>query len=633
MSEQTSNPADPDVSSVVNIAAYRFVTLNELPRRRDELKDLCNQLELKGSILLSEEGINLFVAGTRAAIDGLLKHLRSDPLLAEIETKESLSGRQPFNRMLVKIKDEIISFGVDGVDPRVRATSKLSAGTLKQWLDEGRRVHLLDTRNDYEVELGTFRNAHAVGVDHFRDFPEAVRSLPQEMHDEPVVMFCTGGIRCEKAGPFMEREGFSQVFQLDGGILKYFEECGGEHYDGDCFVFDQRVALNSKLEETSAQLCFSCYQALSDEDQSSPQYVPGQSCPHCFESSERKLTDLLASRNAAIRAAVNPLPGSVSYENRLPLNVPQKYAGHSLIDFLTERFPRVSRDEWLELIVAGRIVGRRLKQRNRAARRAERNRPIKELEVQPAPEQIVKEGERFDRLIPATIEPDVATNIEVVYEDDAIVVVNKPAPLPIHASGRFNRNTLESILNGIYRPQKLRIAHRLDADTSGIVVFSRTQAVARVVQPQFKERTVEKAYVVRVHGIPDVEKFSCCDSIQAEPSDNGLRIICSDGLPAETHFVVSQRFDDGTALIEASPVTGRTNQIRIHLWHCGFPVCGDPSYLRGGELGTNECLKVGDPPLCLHARSLTLTHPTTSARVSFSGNMPEWARGEFHQAT
>ena len=266
-----------EAAPIVNIAAYRFVTLGDLPRRRAELRELSDRLGLMGTILLSEEGINMFLAGGRSEIDELLGFVRSDTLLAELTVKESFSDRQPFRRMLVKIKEEIISFGVEGVDPRQQTSPKLPPHELKEWLDEGRPVTLLDTRNDYEIEVGTFRNALPIGVDEFRDFPDAVSRLNADLKEQPVVMFCTGGIRCEKAGPFMEQAGFQQIFQLDGGILKYFEECGGEHYDGDCFVFDQRVALDPKLQETGHELCFACQEILTEEDCRSPLYVPGQS--------------------------------------------------------------------------------------------------------------------------------------------------------------------------------------------------------------------------------------------------------------------------------------------------------------------------------------------------------------------
>ena len=151
------------------------------------------------------------------------------PGLADLMPKESESDEQPFNRMLVKIKKEIIAFGVDGIDPATRTSPKLAAQELKQWLDEGRPVTLLDTRNDYEVKLGTFNGAKILPISNFPQFSEAVRELEPDLKQQPIVMFCTGGIRCEKAGPFMEREGFEQIYQLEGGILKYFEEVGAAH--------------------------------------------------------------------------------------------------------------------------------------------------------------------------------------------------------------------------------------------------------------------------------------------------------------------------------------------------------------------------------------------------------------------
>ena len=154
---------------------------------------------------------------------------------------------------------------------------------LKEWLDQGRSVTLLDARNAYEVKLGTFRGAHTLDLDHFREFPIAAASLPHHLKDEPVVTFCTGGIRCEKAAPLLQKAGFAQVFQLDGGILRYFEECGGEHFEGDCFVFDKRVALDASLRETGAALCFVCQTPLTAIEQEDPRYVMSVSCPHCHK--------------------------------------------------------------------------------------------------------------------------------------------------------------------------------------------------------------------------------------------------------------------------------------------------------------------------------------------------------------
>ena len=263
----------------INLAGYRFAPLGELPELRDRLLRQTKLLGLRGTILLSTEGINLVIAGTRTATTEILATLRAIPGLADLTPKESSSAEQPFNRMLVKIKKEIIAFGVEGINPALRPTAKLSAATLKQWLDEGRPVTLLDTRNDYEIRMGTFRGARPAGINQFRDFPAAVAKLPATLKNQPVVMFCTGGIRCEKAGPLMEREGFTNVHQLDGGILKYFEDCGGAHYEGECFVFDRRVGVDPQLRETGSVICFNCQMPLTVAEQKDPRFVPDKSCP------------------------------------------------------------------------------------------------------------------------------------------------------------------------------------------------------------------------------------------------------------------------------------------------------------------------------------------------------------------
>jgi UPF0176 protein len=272
--------------SFLNISTYKFTPFESgaLPAIRERLLAVSTERKLKGTILLSTEGINLFVAGTPDDVQALLVEIRTLPGLADLAPKDSFSEEQPFNRMLVKIKKEIIAFGVDGIDPARKPAPKLAARTLKQWLDEGRPVTLLDTRNDYEVRLGTFKGAVDPRIDHFREFPDAVRKLPEELKHQPVVMFCTGGIRCEKAGPFMEREGFEQVFQLDGGILKYFEECGGAHYDGECFVFDRRVGVDPELKETGSVLCWNCQMPLTLVEQKDERYVYEKSCPYCFKA-------------------------------------------------------------------------------------------------------------------------------------------------------------------------------------------------------------------------------------------------------------------------------------------------------------------------------------------------------------
>ncbi|HKB90715.1 MAG TPA: sulfurtransferase, partial [Opitutaceae bacterium] len=542
------------MESFVNIAGYKFAPLAELKALRERLVGQCKEWGLKGTILLSTEGINLFVAGRASAIDLLVAALRAVPGLEELKPKVSESAEQPFSRMLVKIKKEIIAFGIPGISPGERTSPKLSAKTLKQWLDEGRPVTLLDTRNDYEVKLGTFKRAMPLGIDHFREFPEAVRKLPSEMKDQPIVMFCTGGIRCEKAGPFMEREGFKNIFQLDGGILKYFEECGSAHYDGECFVFDQRVGVDPSLQETESVQCFACQTPLSADDQSDARYVYGQSCPYCFKRTEEQMGELLAMRHEAIGRVVEPLPGSKAYDNYRPLNIPAAYEGRSLLDFLCG--------------VLGHYQPREAWQRTCEEQR------LLDVDRQPvSADQILRGGDRYLHLYTSTIEPDVNADIQLLHEDEAILVVNKPAPLPIHPAGRFNRNTLQFIPNAVYEPQAPRPAHRLDANTTGVVVFARTKRFAGVLQPQFARGDVEKIYLVRVQGHPAKDAFMCNAPISAEPGELGVREVDEvGGLASRTEFRVIERSADGTSLLEARPLTGRTNQIRIHLAQLGYPV-------------------------------------------------------------
>ena len=268
---------------ILNIAAYKFAELQHLEELREQLRSECRERGLKGSILLSPEGINLFIAGEMPSVEWILGRLRAIPGLEHLEPKISESEEQPFNRMLVKLKQEIIAFGVEGINPARHTSPRIAAKELKQWIDEGREFTLLDTRNTYEVKLGTFAGATTLPIRHFRKFPEAIRQLPEELKQRPIVSFCTGGIRCEKAAPFLELEGFQHVLQLDGGILKYFEECGGAHYEGECFVFDKRVGVDPALQETESQLCFACQEPLKPEELLDPRYVVEVSCPYCFK--------------------------------------------------------------------------------------------------------------------------------------------------------------------------------------------------------------------------------------------------------------------------------------------------------------------------------------------------------------
>lgn len=232
---------------ILNIAAYKFVPLEDLEPLRTELLDLCKSLELKGTILLAPEGINLFLAGIDTRVEAFLANLTARSAFAGLEVKRSLSDTQPFGKLLVKLKKEIIPLGRPDIDPARHPAPRLPAQELKRWLDAGKDVVLLDTRNVFEIEHGTFDGAVDLQLGNFRSFADRVKDLDPALKDKTIVTFCTGGIRCEKAAPLMLSEGFRDVYQLDGGILKYFEECGQSHFAGDCYVFDERIALDSDL--------------------------------------------------------------------------------------------------------------------------------------------------------------------------------------------------------------------------------------------------------------------------------------------------------------------------------------------------------------------------------------------------
>lgn len=270
----------------VNIAAYKFITLDNLDELRAQYAALCNTLGLKGTILLTPEGINMFVSGPRAAIDQYLAWVRIDARLADLEVKESLSGEQSHKRMLVKIKKEIITMRMPLIKPELGRAPAVEAKTLKRWLDQGhddagKPVVMVDTRNDFEVDVGTFTNTVDYRIKKFTEFPEVIAAHKDDFAGKTVVTFCTGGIRCEKAAIHMQEIGYDNVYQLEGGILKYFEDVGGEHYTGDCFVFDYRTALNPKLEPTETVQCFACRAVVTPRQQLAPEYVYEVSCPHC----------------------------------------------------------------------------------------------------------------------------------------------------------------------------------------------------------------------------------------------------------------------------------------------------------------------------------------------------------------
>ena len=240
------------VQEILNIAAYKFVGIADSADLREHLRARTHALALKGTILLAPEGINLFLAGEKDHVRAFLGELRADPRFADLEAKESWSQAQPFRRMLVKLKREIIRMDHPAIQPAAGRAPGVDAATLKRWLDQGhddagKPIALLDTRNAFEVDHGRFANAIDWRIAKFSDFPDAFQAHRAELANKTVVSYCTGGIRCEKAALLMREAGIENVLQLEGGILRYFEEAGGQHFEGTCFVFDQREALSDTL--------------------------------------------------------------------------------------------------------------------------------------------------------------------------------------------------------------------------------------------------------------------------------------------------------------------------------------------------------------------------------------------------
>ena len=315
---------------------------------------------------------------------------------------------------------------------------------------------------------------------------------------------------------------------------------------------------------------------------------------------------VLACRHEAIRRAATPLPGSVPRDSYKPLNVPGDCDGMVLLEMLARVVRNRTREYWEAEFARGLIVnleGERI-----------------------SATQIVRAGQRYRHIFPNATEPDVNGAVEILHEDEALIVLNKPAPLPMHAAGRFYRNTLQHLLNAAYHPEKPHPAHRLDANTTGVVLVTRARAFAGKLQAQFERRQVGKIYLVRVPGRLDAEAFSCDAPISTESGELGSRKVDETfGDPARTEFRVLKRLADGTTLLEARPLTGRTNQIRVHLWHLGFHVVGDPVYLPGKKLGGKQTLGLGDPPLCLHAWRIRFVHPLNRRPVEFIAPPPAWS--------
>ena len=268
---------------VLNIAGYKFEPLNDVEGLVPEFQSVCDDLNLKGSVYLSSNGINFSLAGSEEAVQQYLYFMEQDKRFLDIPLKKTYSETQPFRRMKVRQKKEIISLGRDDINPRELTGDYVTPQELYAMYENNEDVVVLDTRNEYETRVGLFENAVDLQLDTFRDFPDAIEQLPEEYKDKQIVMYCTGGIRCEKASAVMMKAGFADVKQLEGGVLDYFKETGGAYWEGDCFVFDERVALDTELNETDYIYCYICREPLSAEEKASPDFKINEYCPYCKE--------------------------------------------------------------------------------------------------------------------------------------------------------------------------------------------------------------------------------------------------------------------------------------------------------------------------------------------------------------
>ena len=285
-------------------ALYKFTRLDDFEEIQIPLRSFLDSLSVKGTLLLAREGINGTISGTKVSLEKVLDYLHSDPRFLDLEFKFSYSKKIPFKRLKVKLKKEIVTMGLTEIDPTH------SAGTYvkpKDWneLINDPDVVLIDTRNNYEYEIGSFKGAINPNTETFREFPSFTKNTLEQYRDKKIAMFCTGGIRCEKSTAFLKSEGFKNVFHLQGGILKYLEEVNEDEslWEGECFVFDDRVAVKHNLEQGQYDQCHACRFPITEEDTMHPHYEKGASCPRCYGTKNSSQMSRYREREKQVKLA------------------------------------------------------------------------------------------------------------------------------------------------------------------------------------------------------------------------------------------------------------------------------------------------------------------------------------------
>ncbi|MEG4573460.1 rhodanese-related sulfurtransferase [Microcoleus sp. N3A4] len=292
------------MASFLTAALYKFVELPDFADLKAPLLDCCNNNNVKGTILLAEEGINGTIAGSSEGVHAVLAFLRSDPRFADLVHKESFSEKAPFYRLKIRLKREIVTMGVPDINPRLMAGKYVKPDEWNKLLDDP-DVVVVDVRNDFEVSMGTFEGAINPKTKSFSELPEWVLQETALRNKPKVAMFCTGGIRCEKSTAFLRSQGFEEVYHLEGGILKYLETVpeAESRWEGECFVFDERVSVSQGLKSGNYELCRGCRHPISEEDKASELFVLGVSCPHCHDSKTETKKQALSERQRQIDLA------------------------------------------------------------------------------------------------------------------------------------------------------------------------------------------------------------------------------------------------------------------------------------------------------------------------------------------
>jgi len=294
------------MSKIVVAALYHFVSFEKYVEFRLPLLEVMKENNIKGTLILAKEGINGTVAGSQDSIDALIQWLKQDAHFSDLKYKLSYDETMPFYRTKVKLKKEIVTMGIEGIDPNKVKGTYIKPQDWNELISDP-DVTLIDTRNDYEIKIGSFKHAVNPETTSFREFPDYVKTHYTPAKHKKVAMFCTGGIRCEKSTAFLKEQGFTEVYHLEGGILKYLEEVPEEEslWQGECFVFDNRVSVNHSLEKGQYDQCHACRMPITQEEKLDQRYEGGISCPHCYESLTEKQRLRFAEREKQVKLAIN----------------------------------------------------------------------------------------------------------------------------------------------------------------------------------------------------------------------------------------------------------------------------------------------------------------------------------------